>query len=318
MPIIRFVVLCCSLSLAGFSAAEDYPTRTIRLVVPFPPGSNVNLVARMIAQKLDASFGWHFVVDNKPGAVGTIANNFVAKSAPDGYVVGIMAAGSITATPHIMKVPYDLDDLTPVLRVASYESVFVVHPSVPAKTIKELVAIAKKQPATVTFGSSGAGNTLHLAYEQLGSMAGVKMLHVPYKGNPPILVDLIAGRIDSTVNSIAVLKPYIDQGKVRPLAVTGREKNPLLPGIPTVGESYPGYHADTWMGFFVPKGTPHAIVLRLNSKVTEVLQEPDMKAAWEKSVYKFTPNSQKEFSQFVKEEYMRYGALIKKLGLKPE
>ena len=304
----------------GFSVAQaqGYPDKPIRLVVGFPPGGNVDLVARLISQKLSAQSGWQIVIDNKPGAISTIANGFIAKSDPDGYVVGILTAGSITATPYIMKVPYGLDDLLPVLKVASYESVLVVHPSVPAKTIKELVALAKKRPGILTFGSSGVGSTFHLAFEQLGSMAGVKMAHIPYKGAGPTLIDLIAGRIDSTVNSLAVMKPLIDQGRVRAIAVTGKKRNPLFPNVPTVGETYPGYIVDSWMGLFVPKNTPAAIVLRLNTEVTKALREPDMEKSWKKYEFEFSPNSPMEFGKLVKEESIRYGALIKKLGLKPE
>ncbi|MGE5523126.1 MAG: Bug family tripartite tricarboxylate transporter substrate binding protein, partial [Rhodospirillaceae bacterium] len=286
--------ICCSrlasiaLALCGCAAvsnayAQNYPAKPIRLVLGFPAGTNVDILARPIAARMSEALGQQVIVDNRPGATGLIANELVAKSAPDGYTLLVAPGSSLTSTPHLrIKMPYDsLKDFVPIAQMNSFPQVLIVNPGVPAKSVKELIALARAKPGVLTYGSSGVGSAFHLAGELFASMAQVKMLHVPYKGGNLALTDLVGGRIDMMFYSLAVALPQIKAGKVRPIAVTGLKHDALMPELPTVDESgLRGYDITGWHGFFAPAGTPRDIVSRLNDVIGRILATDEIRKLW--------------------------------------
>ncbi|HKU71637.1 MAG TPA: tripartite tricarboxylate transporter substrate binding protein, partial [Burkholderiales bacterium] len=284
MLILTRLILVLFALLAGSAAsAQAYPVKPVRVVLGFPAGTNVDVLVRPVAQKMSEGLGQQVVVDNRAGATGIIANEFVAKAAPDGYTLLGAPGSSITASPHLhRKLPYDsLKDLVPVAQISAFPNILVVNPVVPAKNVKELIALARSRPGQLTFGSSGNGSAFHLAGELFKSMAKVDMLHVPYKGGNQALLDVVAGRIDLLFYSLAISQPQIKAGKVRALAVTGLKRDALMPELPTLDESgLRGYDVTGWHGFFVPAGTPRDIVDRLNAVVAKVMGAREIRDLW--------------------------------------
>ena len=260
--------------MASFSHAQQYPAKPVRLVVTSPPGGSQDFLARLLAQSLSPALGQQVLVENRTGASGVIGIDFVAKAAPDGYTLLLGAAGPIAIVPALReKLPFDpLRDFAPITMVASGPFAIVVHPSVPARTLKELIAIAKARPRSLNYGSSGAGASPHLAAELLKSMAGIDLVHVPYKGVGPALTDVIAGHIDAMFADVHLVLPHAKAGKLRVLAVTSRERSGVMPEAPTVSEAaVPGYSAGTWFGVLAPAGTSQEIVSRLNGEIRKIL-----------------------------------------------
>jgi tripartite-type tricarboxylate transporter receptor subunit TctC len=287
-------VLACALSVVAPGAwGQSYPARTVRIVLGFPAGSTVDVLARPIAQKLSERFGHQFVVDNRPGATGLIANEFVAKAPPDGYVLLVAPGSSITSNPHLhLKMPYD--------------------------PLKDLIALAKAKPGYLSFGSSGVGSGFHLAGELLKTTAGIDILHVPYKGGNLALSELAAGDIDFMFYSLAVAQPLIKAGKVRAIGVTGQQPDPLLPDVPPLsGSGLPGYDMTGWHGFFAPGATPGDIVRRLNEAIVQILASPQMRELWAANGMAVATNSPEQFAAKVRSEYERYGKLVKTAGIEP-
>ena len=307
-----------SLCFSAVSATEVYPGKTIRLIVGYPTGGNADFLARVIAERFQVN-GWQTVVENRAGASGTIAAGYLAERADrDGHTMGIFTMGSMSLTPQLMKLSYGVDDLKPVIKLASYSAVLVVHPSLPVRNVRELVALAKSRPMELNCSSSGPLSLFHLVCEQLNSVAGIKIVHIAYKGVSPATTGLIIGEVQLMFNAYNGLKPFIDSGKVRAIAVTGRKRDPLLPDIPTMAETFPGFEVYSWMGLFVPKDTPNAIIGKLNAEITKILQEPSAREKWKNIGYEFSANSPEELSLSIKKEQALYGALIKKLGIKPQ
>jgi tripartite-type tricarboxylate transporter receptor subunit TctC len=266
-----------ALGLPAQAIAQPYPTKPVKMVVAFEPGGATDILARLIAAELSQSLGQQVVVENRSGGGGNIGANLVAKSEPDGYTLHFGADGNIAINPSLFKnMPLDpAVDFVPVAPMASSMNVLVVHPSVPAKNVKELIALAKAQPGKHTFASSGNGGTIHLSGEMFKMMAGVDIVHVPYRGSAPAMVDLIAGRTDMMFDNIPSARPRIQQGSLRALGVTGATRSNALPDVPTIAEAgLPGYEATTWFGVFAPAKTPPAIVDKLNKAIADALRKP--------------------------------------------
>jgi tripartite-type tricarboxylate transporter receptor subunit TctC len=314
----------CFIASAVFCAAasvlaQDYPTRAVRLVVPFAAGAGTNdIMARLVAQKLTDSLGQQIVVDNRPGASGIIGNDIVAKAQPDGYTMLIMSV-PFTANPSLYKkLPYNTErDFAPVTLVAYVPLILVVHPSVPAKSVKELIAYAKTNPGKLNFGSGGPGSTPHLAAELLKSMAGIDMAHVPYKGGAPALADLAGGQIQLMLENIPGTLPLVKAGKLRVLAVTSRTHSPLAPEVPTLDEAgVKGYEIIGWNGIFVPAKTPRPIIHKLYSEIARALAQSEVKERLATMGAQGVGNTSEEFAIFIRAETAKWAKLVKAAGIK--
>jgi len=301
--------------------AETYPAKPIRFIVPFPPGGPTDVLARVLGQKLAEQMGQPVVLDNRPGAGGNLGPELAAKSAPDGYTLLLGAVGTLTISPHLYaKLNYDpVRDFEPISLVASMPNVLIVHPSVPAKTLKELVQLAKASPGKLNFGSGGAGTSNHLGGELLKSMTKIDIVHVPYKGASQAMLGLIGGQIDIVVIGTPTAIPQIQSGKVRALAVLSNNRLPAIANVPTGGEAgFPGYEVTTWFGVLAPAGTSQDIVARLNMELAKVMTVP---ASRERIVgVGFDPmtSSPQQFAEFIKTENVRWGKVIKDAGIRAE
>ena len=315
--------------LACFSAAHAqvvskpagaYPTRPIRLIVPFAPGGSNDIMARLAGQKLSESLGTQVVVDNRAGGSGIIGTDIAAKAAPDGYTLLMMSLTFAVNPSLYSKLPYDTEkDLTPVTLVASAPLMLVVHPSIPAKSVQDFLAYAKANPGKLNFGSGGPGTTPHLAGEMLKMMAGVKMTHVPYKGGGPALNDLIGGQIQLMLENIPSTLPHAKSGRLRALAVSGLRRSPLVPDLPTLDEAgLKGYEIVGWNGLFVPTGTPRPIVTLLYKETAKALAQPDVKERLATMGAEPVGNSPDAFRAFVKAEIAKWARVVKEAGLKVE
>jgi tripartite-type tricarboxylate transporter receptor subunit TctC len=259
---------------ASLAPAQSYPTKPVRIVVPFAPGGGSDFIARFMAQRLTDALGKQVIVENKPGAGGVLGIEAGLKSAPDGYTLTLIAS-SYTVNPSIYKLKFDpVSDMTPIIQMSQGPLLIVARPSLPVKSTKELIALAKSKPDQVSFASSGQGSVIHLATELFASMAGIKMNHIPYKGTGPALTDTIGGQTDVFFSSTASALPHVQAGKLRAIAVTTAKRIPALPDVPTVAESgLPGYDVTLWHGLIGPKGLPRPIVERINSEVTKTLKD---------------------------------------------
>jgi tripartite-type tricarboxylate transporter receptor subunit TctC len=317
-------VFCASLAqicLCTPAIGQTYPSKAIRLVLGFPAGTNVDVLARPIAQHMSEALGQPVIVENRPGATGLIANELVAKAAADGYTLLVAPGSSLTSSPHLkLKMPYDsLQDFVPIIQMNSFPQVLIANPVVPARTVRELIALARARPGVLTFGSSGSGSAFHLAGELFRTMAKIDMLHVPYKGGNIALNDLIGGRLDVMFYSLAIANPHIAAGKLRAIAVTGLEREPLQPEVPTVDESgLKGYEMIGWHGFFGPAGTSREVIVRLNAAVAEILRTRQIGELWASQGMKVVTNTPEQFAQRVRADYEKYRRIVKAVGIKPE
>jgi len=320
--------LCATLVSLGIPCAQSataaagtpYPTKAIRLVVPFAPGGSNDIMARLIGQKFSESLGEQVVVDNRGGASGIIGTDIAAKAPPDGYTL-LMMSLTLAVNPSLYrKLPYDTrNDLAPVTLVASAPLMLVVHPSIPAKSVQDFVTYAKANPGKLNFGSGGAGTTPHLAGEMLKTMAGVQMTHVPYKGGGPALTDLVGGQIQVMLENIPSTLPFAKSGKLRALAVSGLKRSALVPDLPTLDESgLKGYEIVGWNGLFLPAGTPQAVVTRLHAETTKALAQTDMKARLASLGAEGVGSSPAEFRAFFAAEIVKWAKVVKAAGLKAE
>ncbi len=299
---------------------KAYPTKAVRLVVPFAPGGSNDIMARLIGQKFTDSLGQPFVIDNRGGASGVIGTDIVAKAPPDGYTL-LMMSLTLTVNPSLYKkLPFNTEkDLTPVTLVASAPLILVVHPSIPAKSLKELIDYAKANPGRLNFGSGGPGTTPHLAGEMLRTMAGIQMTHVPYKGGGPALADLVGGQIQLMLENIPSTLPFVKSGKLRVLALSGLKRSPLVPNVPTLNEAgLKGYEIVGWNGLFVPAGTSKAIIGRLHAETVKALAQPDVKERLATMGAEGVGNAPEPFAAFVKAEIGKWARVAKDAGLKLE
>jgi tripartite-type tricarboxylate transporter receptor subunit TctC len=315
-------LLALAALLAQAAPAQDaYPTRPIRFVVAFPPGGGTDIIARSIAQKLAERLGQQVVVDNRPGAGGNIGTDIVAKAAPDGYTVLMGSAGPLAINASLLgKMPFDpLRDLAPVTLAASTPNVLVVHPSVAAATVGELVALARARPGAIYFASSGPGTPAQLAGELFNSMAGVRMVHVPYKGAAPALTDLLGGQVQVMFSTLPPALPHIKDGKLRALAVTSLRRSGAMPELPTVDEAaLPGFEAITWHGVVVPAGTPAAIIARLNREIVAILHRPDIVERLSSQGSEPVGSTPEEFAAYIQSETVKWAKVVRQSGAKAE
>ncbi len=324
MPQLRRRLLMALALLAvgvGTALAQAYPSRQIRIVVPFAAGAGVlDIMARLVGQHLGASLGQQVVIDNRPGAGGIVGAEVVAKAEPDGYTL-LMGNTALVVSPYLYaKLPFEpLADFVPVTLVNSAPLLLVVHPSVPVQSVKELIAYAKARPGQLNYGSGGVGSTPYLATELLKAMAGIDVVHVPYKGGAPALADLAAGQLTFMIENVPGTMPLVKSGKLRALAITSAQRSPLAPDLPTMAEAgVPDYEMVGWNGVFVAKGTPAEIVARLNSDLAKVLRLPDVKEQMATLGAEPGGDSTPAFGAFVKAESARWGRIIKERGIRPE
>ena len=318
----RFLAACVFLAAALPAAAqpEAFPSKPLRIVVPFPAGGIVDVVARTVGEKLSAKYGQPVVVENRPGAGGSIGTALVAKAAPDGYTMLMLGTG-FTVQPLLMKdLPWSNADFRAVLGIGSVPNVIVVHPDVPAKSAAELIELARRSPAPLTYGSPGLGSSPHLSGELLAQKAGVKLTHVPYKGQPEAVTDLLGGRITMMALSAALAGPHIKAGRLRPIGVTASTRIVAFPELPTIAEAaqLPGYDVRPWTGTFVPAGTPEPIVRKLAADMMEALRLPDVKARMDGIGMELAFQPTTEFDAFVKREGAGWKEVLGKAGLAPQ
>jgi tripartite-type tricarboxylate transporter receptor subunit TctC len=325
MPLSRLVLaFAAAVALAahaGGACAQAYPTKPVRMVVGFPPGGGTDILARIVAQKLADAWGQQVIVENRPGASATIGASVVAKAAPDGYT---LAMGQLTpnaiAPALYPKLPYDaLKDFVPITLVGTSPNILVVNPAVPAKTLAELVAYAKARPGRLTYASSGPGSLQHIAAELFKSMAGVDLVHVPFKGSGQAIVDLVAGQVDMNFDSIPPTIQHIKSGKLRALAVTSARRASAFADVPTIAESgYPGYDLTTWWGLFAPAGTPEDVLERVHADAGAALRNPEVRERFAGLSVDPGGGSRADFAGYVREEVAKYARIVKQLGIKVE
>jgi tripartite-type tricarboxylate transporter receptor subunit TctC len=308
-------VLLLTVAAAG---AQTYPAKPVRVLVGFPPGAGVDITTRLFTPKLAEALGQPFVVDNRPGAAGNIAAEVAAKTPPDGYSILSASAPIVMSQALYSKPGFNLErDFEPIGMMASAPFILVVHPSLPARSLKEFVALAKSRPGQMAFASTGNGSTPHLSMEMLKAQAGINLVHVPYKGTPQAVVDLLSGQVQAMfANTLSVL-PHVKAGRLRALAISSAKRSAAAPELPTVAESgMPGYESGTWFGLFAPAGTPREIISRLNGEINKIVATADMKSrlvAQGADPISVTPE---QFRAFVKKELERWGKVVKTIGIK--
>lgn len=312
------VVLCAALAATSPAGeAQQYPARAVRLIVASSPGSGVDIVSRILAQKLSTGLGQQVIVDNRAGAGANLGAEIAAKSPADGYTLFMGTPAHAINASMYSGLNYDIvRDFAPVSLVTTGQYVLIVHPSVPARTVKELIALARSKPGDLAYGSAGPGNSTHLAGELFNSMAGTTMLHVPYKGSGPGLIDLVSGQLQLYFANLTAGLPYIRSNRVRALAVTGPVRTPLLPALPTVAEAgLPGYAVTGYFGVLVPTGTPAGIIARLNGEIVKAVRAPDVRASLAAEGAEPVGSSPEEFAAFIREEITRWAGAVKTAGL---
>jgi tripartite-type tricarboxylate transporter receptor subunit TctC len=316
---IRAALLLAALSAAAH--ADVYPSRPIRFVVAFPPGGGTDIIARSIAQKLGERWSQQVLVDNRPGAGGNIGTDIVAKSAPDGYTLLMGSAGPLAINASLFaSLPFDPQrDLAPVTLAASTPNVLVVHPSLKAATVKELIALAKTEPGRINFASSGFGTPAQLAGELFNTMAGVKLVHVPYKGASPALADLLGGQVQLMFSTMPPALPHMKEGRLRALAVTSLKRSPAAPELPTVDEAaLPGFEANTWHGVVLPAGAPAEIIARLNREIVAILHLPEVVGRLESQGAEPVGSTPEEFAAYIRSETVKWAKVVRESGAKAE
>lgn len=319
--LLNSVVLACGLSLvSGAAFAQAYPTRPVKLIVPFAPGGFTDVVARILGQKLSVAMGQQFVIENKAGAGSTIGTDFVAKAAPDGYTL-VMVSTTHVISPSIYKnMPYDpIKSFTVISKLVDSPYVLLVNPKLPARNVQELVALAKAAPETIHYASSGNGSSQHLMGGLFASMTGAQLKHVPYRGSGAAATDLVAGVVESSFAGVPNALSQVPQGRLRALAVTTAKRIPQLPDVPTMQEAgVPGYEASVWLALLAPAGTPRDIVLRLNSEIAKVMSAPDTQKALYDAGVEPTPSTPEAMADHMVKDMDRWAKVIKDTGIKLE
>ncbi|MBC7780895.1 MAG: tripartite tricarboxylate transporter substrate binding protein [Proteobacteria bacterium] len=297
---------------------QAWPTRTVRIVVPFTAGGTTDIIARLISQRLSEALGQQFIVDNRAGAGGVLGMDVVAKAAPDGYTVVLGSTSSTAVNVGLYpKMPYDPQkDLAPIMQVASGPYVLAVHPALPAKNVAQLIALAKSHPGELNFGSSGNGTALHLTAELLKSMTKTAMVHVPYKGASAAMPDLLSGQTQFMFSDMPLFAPYVKAGKLRALAVTTATRSAQLPDLPPISDTVPGYEATSWYGFMAPAGTSREIINRMNAEVRKVLRLPDIRARYSELGIEPIEGTPEQYGAYIAAEIKRWGAVIKSAQVK--
>jgi tripartite-type tricarboxylate transporter receptor subunit TctC len=307
------LALAAALCAAGAARAETFPDKPVRMVVAFPAGGGTDIVARLIAERLTALWGQQVIVDNRGGAGGVIGTEIAARSAPDGYTIFMATLGNLSINPHLYKMNVDpIKDLAPISNVVDVNFVLVANPKFPAKSVKELIELAKKQPGQINFSSSGVGGAPHLAGELFNQMAGVKLAHIPYKGSAPSFTDLIGGQVSITFDSLVQSLPYIQAGKLRPLAVLADKRSNQLPDVPTLAESgVPGYNFANWFGLVAPAGTPADRIRTLNEAVRKVLDQAPVQEQLAKMGAVPAYDTPEQFGKLIRDDSAKWARVIK-------
>ncbi len=317
----RASAVSCFVLLAGAAGAQGYPTKPIRMIVPFAPAGVADLVARAIGQKLTDAWGQQIVVDNRGGAGGNIGMEVAARSAPDGYTLALGNLGTLGINPSLYRrIPFDsVNDFAPITLVAGTPLLIVVHPSVPAKSAKELIAVAKARPGQLNFGSAGTGGPTHLAGEILKTMAGIDIVHVPYRGNIASLNALAMGEVQIMITNLLTPLPLIKAGRLRALAVTSIRRQPAMPEIPTVAETaLPGYNVSGWYGVLAPAGTPKAIVTKLNTEIVKIMEIPELRTQFVEQGIEIFTSTPEAFAAHIRSEREKWGEVVRKSGARAD
>jgi tripartite-type tricarboxylate transporter receptor subunit TctC len=316
----NFLAAAAAALLATAAAAQGYPTRPVKIVVPFAAGGPADVYARVLAQKLEGVMGQPFVVEDRPGGGSIVGTQAVQQAEPDGYTLLMMSNTHTVNETLIPKKPFQLmRDFVPVAPVNYSDLVMVVHPSVPAKTLKEFIALAKSRPGELNYASSGPGTPYHMAGELFKAMAGVDIVHVPYKGSSGARTDILGGQVQMMFDAITTMAPNVEAGKVRALGTSGKVRSKVLPNVPTISEAgVPGYEAVIWLGIMAPKGTPKPIVDKLNAEIRKVVSSPEIQAAWDKQGAVPMSMSPGEFDEFLRGDIEKWAKVVKISGARQD
>jgi tripartite-type tricarboxylate transporter receptor subunit TctC len=314
------LLIAITSSWATESPAQSFPSKSVRLIVPFPPGGPADLLGRVYAEKLSAAWSQPVVVENRAGAAGNIGSDMTAKASPDGYTLLLIASSHVINSALYDKLPYDpIKDFTPISQVAYYSLVLVAHPSVPAQSLTELVALAKAQPGKLALVSAGNGTPTHLTAELFRTAAQIDFLHVPYKGAAPATNDLLAGQGQLMFNNPVSALPHVTAGKLKAFAVTGTQRSALAPEIPTIAESgYPGFEAGTWYAFLAPAGLPPEIVKKLSTDIVAITKQDDLKARFAKMGIEALGSTPEQLSEVMQADFIKWSAVIRNANIKPD
>ena len=323
-PVHRLCVTLAAIAVSGASLAQaplSYPARTVRIVVGFAPGGGTDVMARLLAQKMTESTGQSFIVENRPGAGSNIGTDYVAKATPDGYTL-LMAIGSLAINVSLYsKLPYDaVKDFAPIGLAAVTPNCIAVHPSLPVKSMRELIALAKARPGEVAYASAGSGTPVHLSMELFRSMAGIKLLHVPYNGSGPATTAALAGQVPVLPNTLPITLPHARSGKLRMLGVTSAQRSQLAPEVPTIAEAagLPGYEANVWYGLLAPAGTPPAIINKLNAEIERLLQQREMRERMVSLGFEPLRDTPAAFGELIKSDIQKWGKVVRESGAKAD
>jgi len=315
----RAPLLAATLLLPYAAHAQTYPVKQIRMIVPFAAGGPTDILARVIAQKLSAAWGQQVITDNRAGAAGNIGTEMVAKAAPDGYTLLASSSGILTVNPNLFsKQPFDIQrDFSPITIATSVTNILVVHPSLPVRSVKELIALAKKRPGELSYSSSGIGSASHLSMELLKFTAGISVAHIPYKGAHPGVVDLVAGQVDMTLIGLPPALPHVKSGRLRALGVAN--KSVALPDMPTIAESgLPGFSVVNWLAVLAPAGTNKDVIAKLNSEIVRAVHQPDVKAQLMAEGFEPIGSSPERLAEEIRVWIPKWGEVIRKAGIKAE
>jgi tripartite-type tricarboxylate transporter receptor subunit TctC len=313
--------LAASSLIPAISLAQAYPAKPIRLIVPFPPGGGVDFIGRIVGQKLAERLGQQVIIDNRAGANGIVGLEALKSAPPDGYTIAAASAGPIAVNPSIYaKLPHDtVRDFAPISNMVNFPLLLVTHPSLPVKDVKELIALAKARPREVHYSSPGSGNSGHLAAELFNSMAGVQIMHIPYKGTAPAVVATLSGEVQLTYSSIPTILPHVRSGRVKALGVGNAQRVPSLPEFPTIAEAgLPGYEAYAWGGMFAPANTPGDVITRLNREIVAIVKQKDVADRLLAEGTIPTPSSPEEFAAYIRAEIRKWGDVVRSANIKAE
>lgn len=318
----RSLKLMAGLALAaicGATAAQNYPAKTVRMVVGYPPGGPTDVLARIVSQKLTQTWGQQVIVDNRPGASGMIGAEFTARAAPDGYTL-LMVPVTYAVTPSLFsKMSYDVEkDLAPVAQVAAAPFILVVHPTLPVKTVKDLIALDRRNPGQINFASASTGGMPHLAGELFNSMTGTKLVHIPYKGAAPATTDLLSGQVTLMFNNMLSAMPQVKAGRLRAVAVTSLKRSAAVPELPTIAETVPGYEANGWYGAFAPAATSKELIGRLNAEMNRIMKMPDVTQRLAGDGVEAVGSTPEQFGAYLKQEVAKWGKVVKASGAKAD
>jgi tripartite-type tricarboxylate transporter receptor subunit TctC len=305
---------CCAAA-----SAQNYPTKTVRMIVGYPPGGPTDVLARIVSQKLTQAWGQQVIVDNRPGASGMIGAEFTARAAPDGYTL-LMVPVTYAVTPSLFsKMTYDVEkDLAPVAQVAAAPFILVVHPTLPVKTVKDLVALDRRNPGQINFASASTGGMPHLAGELFNSMTGTKLVHIPYKGAAPATTDLLSGQITLMFNNMLSAMPQVKAGRLRAVAVTSLKRSAAVPELPTIAETVPGYEANGWYGAFAPAATSKDLINRVNAEMNRIMKMPDVAQRLAGDGVEAVGSTPEQFGAYLKQEVAKWGKVVKASGAKAD